>query len=120
MVKVVTDRSGNALYFSRAPIPAALPAPAGGAPERSAPRRWRHIGVYAFRPEALAHFCSLPRGVLEVTESLEQLRWLEAGKTLRCVEASLPTVGIDTPEHYALFVERQRNATVSLEHERTP
>ncbi len=106
VVKVVLDARGDALYFSRAPIPCAEhpSRPAQGAP---APPR-RHVGVYAFRPDALARFCALPRGVLERTESLEQLRWLEAGRRVRCVEATRSTVGIDTPEDYAVFVEHRR------------
>lgn len=104
IVKVVLDREGNALYFSRAPIPAS--APMNKAP---GPSPWlRHIGVYAFRPEALRAFCALERGTLEARESLEQLRWLEAGRSIRVLTVSEGSVGIDTPEHYAQFLARER------------
>jgi len=105
IVKVVRDTRGDALYFSRAPIPASAPnAPPGG----PAPFQ-RHIGVYAFRPEALRAFCALPRGLLEVRESLEQLRWLEAGERIRVLTAPVGSVGIDTPEHYQQFLARERS-----------
>jgi 3-deoxy-manno-octulosonate cytidylyltransferase (CMP-KDO synthetase) len=104
VVKVVLDRAGDALYFSRSLLPGS--APQGG----SAPRGpWlRHLGVYAFRPAALRAFCALPRGALELRESLEQLRWLEAGRRLRVLETAEGPTGIDTPEHYRSFVERTR------------
>jgi 3-deoxy-manno-octulosonate cytidylyltransferase (CMP-KDO synthetase) len=104
VVKVVLDRQGDALYFSRAPIPADAPQAraAAGAPWR------RHLGVYAFRPAALARFCALPRSTLEQRESLEQLRWLEAGRRLRVLETAEGPTGIDTPEHYQAFLARER------------
>jgi 3-deoxy-manno-octulosonate cytidylyltransferase (CMP-KDO synthetase) len=104
VVKVVRDAKGDALYFSRALIPARSHAPA--APETQA--IMRHIGIYGFRPAALARFCSLPRGPLERVESLEQLRWLESGGRIRCLEASRVPLGIDTERDYDGFVERQR------------
>ncbi len=115
IVKVVLDRAGDALYFSRAPIPASAPsssparaASGSDARERSAPLL-RHVGVYAFRPEALQRFCRLPRGVLEVQEGLEQLRWLEAGGRMRVLRIAQGSVGIDTAEHYARFLARVRS-----------
>ncbi|MEW6074334.1 MAG: 3-deoxy-manno-octulosonate cytidylyltransferase [Planctomycetota bacterium] len=116
IVKVVTDARGEALYFSRSPIPS-LDHPsrpmAPGAPGLAGLRR--HLGVYAFRPTALAFFCALPRGGLEATESLEQLRWLEAGRRMRVLPASRLTLGIDTAEHYAAFraAVRAREAPAS-------
>jgi 3-deoxy-manno-octulosonate cytidylyltransferase (CMP-KDO synthetase) len=105
VVKVVVGASGDALYFSRAPIPARAPSV-----ERTVARgALRHVGVYAFRPAALARFCGLPRGRLEALESLEQLRWLEAGGRIRVLETSHGSIGIDTPEHYARFLERERS-----------
>lgn len=105
VVKVVFDRRGRALYFSRAPIPAD-----GHAREsRAEPGKivhHRHIGVYAFDPAALGQFCSLPRGDYEMRESLEQLRWLEAGYGLRVVLATRAPVGIDTREDFERFAER--------------
>ncbi len=100
-VKVVTGAGGDALYFSRSPIPSVSHGRGGAlAPVL------RHVGVYAFRPEALAAFCDLPPGRLEVTESLEQLRWLEVGRPLRVLRIAAAPPGIDTPEDYRAFVER--------------
>jgi len=105
VVKVVVDRTGNALYFSRAPIPASKePTIPDGPTDRP---YLRHLGVYAFRPAALRRFCDLPRGVLEERECLEQLRWLEAGFRIRVAEVPGEPVGIDTDLDYRLFVERQ-------------
>ena len=101
VVKVVVDRNGDALYFSRSPIPS-LARASGGFVHR------RHAGVYAFRPAALRRFCALPPSPLELTESLEQLRWLEAGGRIRVLETREIPVGIDTAEHYALFLERRK------------
>jgi 3-deoxy-D-manno-octulosonate cytidylyltransferase len=109
VVKVVRDAAGNALYFSRAPIPSLDHPSRPSSLEDGLRALRRHIGVYAFRPDALDRFCSLAPGTLEQAESLEQLRWIEAGRPLRVVEASQTTVGIDTPEHYALFVERHQS-----------
>ncbi len=104
VVKVVRDGHGDALYFSRAPIPWRGHA---AAPAEHAPGPWlRHVGVYAYRPAALERFCALPRGRLETWESLEQLRWLEAGLRLRIVDAERTPLGIDTEEDYRAFVRR--------------
>ncbi len=103
VVKVVLDCRGDALYFSRTPIPAQHGPRAEGAP-----LPWkRHLGVYAFRPDALARFCALQRGELERREGLEQLRWLEAGGRIRVLPARTSSGGIDTAEHYARFVARR-------------
>lgn len=118
VVKVVTDLRGDALYFSRCPIPytpgasegafrredPGPDAPHAGASPRGPARR--HVGVYAFRPTALAEFCGLAPGILEQAENLEQLRWLEAGKRIRVVESSHVPLGIDTRADYDAFVER--------------
>jgi len=103
VVKVVRDAAGDALYFSRALIPAGSHS---GAPEMHPVMR--HVGIYGFRPAALERFCALPRGPLELAESLEQLRWLESGGRIRCLEASRVPLGIDTRRDYDGFVERQR------------
>lgn len=105
VVKVVRDARGDALYFSRAPVPGLAPT----ARESDPAPFLRHVGVYAFRPAALRRFCALPRGVLEARESLEQLRWLEAGLRIRLLTAAEGSVGIDTPEHYARFLARERS-----------
>jgi len=103
VVKVVRDARGDALYFSRAAIPAR------GHAEESAGEAaaLRHVGVYAYRPAALARFTALPRGRLERRESLEQLRWLEAGEKLRVVDARRAPRGIDTLEDYREFVRQK-------------
>ena len=110
VVKVVRDARGDALYFSRAAVPSfehpSRPMRAGAPGLRAVER---HIGVYGFRPDALARFCALPQGALEATENLEQLRWLEAGRRMRVLAASETTYGIDTEEDYAAFVARTRN-----------
>jgi 3-deoxy-manno-octulosonate cytidylyltransferase (CMP-KDO synthetase) len=110
VVKVVCDRHGDALYFSRAVIPARGHAPhsARGASSDSAPKsvHRRHVGVYAYRPDALLRFCALPRGTLEQHESLEQLRWLEAGRKMRVVPASRAPQGIDTMHDFEQFAAR--------------
>jgi 3-deoxy-manno-octulosonate cytidylyltransferase (CMP-KDO synthetase) len=106
VVKVVRDQSGDALLFSRAPIPCRDHAREGSP---ASPLALRHIGIYAFRPAALAEFCALPAGTLEGIENLEQLRWLEAGRPMRVLDAGHAPRGIDTPEDYRAFVERQRS-----------
>ncbi len=113
IVKVVLDGRGDALYFSRAPIP-------GTAAGQRASGHLRHVGVYAFRPQALRRFSALPRGRLEALEGLEQLRWLEAGGKIRMLETPHVAVGIDTAEHYARFLVRQRAAVAERETTRTP
>ncbi len=92
VVKVVLDRSGRALYFSRAGIPVDRDA---AAPSQVA--FWQHLGVYAFRRPALGQFCELPVGRLEALEKLEQLRALENGMQILVVSASQLSHGIDTP-----------------------
>jgi 3-deoxy-manno-octulosonate cytidylyltransferase (CMP-KDO synthetase) len=92
IVKVVLDRGGFALYFSRAPIPYAQD-PRGGWPPL-----YRHIGVYAYRRSALLVLASLEPTPLERTESLEQLRALEHGIRIKAVETAYDSIGVDTPE----------------------
>jgi 3-deoxy-manno-octulosonate cytidylyltransferase (CMP-KDO synthetase) len=97
VVKVVVDEEGNALYFSRAPIP--YPRDAEHAVF------WKHIGLYAFRRDFLFKYVSLPQTNLELTESLEQLRVLAHGYLIKVVEVTQDTVGIDTPADW----ERVKN-----------
>jgi 3-deoxy-manno-octulosonate cytidylyltransferase (CMP-KDO synthetase) len=106
VVKVVCEANGTALYFSRAPIPGRGHGAPPMRPEDLPARR--HIGVYAFRPAVLARCAALPPSKLELAESLEQLRWLEAGERIRVVEATRAPAGIDTREDYAAFVARHR------------
>ncbi len=101
VVKLVTDHSNHALYFSRAPIPARRD---GGSPS-GLDRDWpsglarRHIGLYAYRVGALANWSALPSSALEASEALEQLRALEAGWRIVCARA-VETVppGVDTAD----------------------
>ncbi len=101
VVKVVTSDDGRALYFSRSPIPYArpteppLPSPS---PIPASPHARAHVGVYAWKRQALLSFSAMPPSPLEVLEGLEQLRALEAGWTIQVLPASEPTEGIDTPE----------------------
>ncbi len=90
-VKVVTDQNGFALYFSRSVIPYPRDTTAGV-------RYMKHIGIYAFRKEALLDFYRLPMKSLEASEKLEQLRYLEFGKRIKMVETDQGSIGIDTPE----------------------
>jgi len=90
VTKVVLDFDGNALYFSRAPIPWVRDRQ-----ESVAARHWKHIGLYAFRRDALLDFPTLPPGELEKLEQLEQLRWLENGYRIRIVETEYDAVSVD-------------------------
>jgi 3-deoxy-manno-octulosonate cytidylyltransferase (CMP-KDO synthetase) len=92
ITKVVVDRGGFAMYFSRAPIPY-VRDPRGGWPPL-----YRHIGLYAYRRSALMVLASLPPTPLERAESLEQLRALEHGIRIKAVETQYESFGVDTPE----------------------
>lgn len=105
VVKVVCDRAGDALYFTRAAVGRHAAHAGGGT---SLDHAAHHVGVYAFRPGALERFCALPPGRLERAENLEQLRWLEAGGRIRVLPASRAGSGIDTEEQYRAFVARTR------------
>ena len=88
VVKVVVNRNGDALYFSRAPIPFVR---GSGTPHK-------HIGLYAYRRPFVQVFASLPPTPLEIAESLEQLRALEHGYRIRVVETWFESIEVDTPE----------------------
>jgi 3-deoxy-manno-octulosonate cytidylyltransferase (CMP-KDO synthetase) len=90
-VKVVVAQNGFALYFSRSVIPYPREKNVGV-------RYFQHIGIYAFRKQALLDFYSLPMQSLEASEKLEQLRYLEFGKRIKMVETTHVGIGIDTPE----------------------
>ena len=92
IVKVVLDFDGNALYFSRAPIPWVRDAKSGVAVSH-----WKHLGLYAFRHDALVEYPTLPPGQLEPIEQLEQLRWLENGFRIRVVETVHEAISVDVP-----------------------
>jgi len=92
VVKVVRDAHGNALYFSRAPIPHVRNPDARG---RTA---FKHIGLYAYRRTFVPTFAALPPSPLEVAESLEQLRALEHGYRIHTVVTHVESIEVDTPE----------------------
>ena len=94
--KIVCDRRGFALYFSRSVIPYV---------RNKQQQEWlqhfpflKHLGLYAYRREVLREVTQLPQSPLELAESLEQLRWLENGYRIRVGKTDVETVGIDTPE----------------------
>ena len=89
-VKVVVNRQNEALYFSRSVIP--YQRADVGTPY------YKHIGIYAYRKAALQRFTELPPSVLEETEKLEQLRYLENGYKIRLALTNISTIGIDTPD----------------------
>ena len=93
VVKVVTDRNGNALYFSRATIPWGRGASSANTP----PHVFKHIGLYAYRREFLLTLARLAPSPLEAAESLEQLRALEHGYCIKVLETTFDCVGVDTP-----------------------
>jgi 3-deoxy-manno-octulosonate cytidylyltransferase (CMP-KDO synthetase) len=90
-VKVVVDQNEFALYFSRSVIPYPREKNVGV-------RYMQHLGIYAFRKQALMDFYNLPMKSLEASEKLEQLRYLEFGKRIKMVETNHIGIGIDTPE----------------------
>ena len=95
-VKVVFSRDGKAIYFSRSPIPYCRGAEI--ADWLRLADYYKHIGMYAYRPEVLRAITSLEYGKLEKAESLEQLRWLESNYTIAVELTEYESVGIDTPE----------------------
>lgn len=109
--KVVVNKNMNALYFSRSIIPY----------QRNVDKNdwlknhtyYKHIGLYAYRTEVLKEITSLPQSSLELAESLEQLRWLENGYTIKVGISEVETIGIDTPqdlekaERHLLTVEKK-------------
>lgn len=104
-VKVIRDHAGNALYFSRAPLP--FVRERGEAAEFLG-----HVGIYAYRADALRGFASLPFSPLEQAEKLEQLRFLQAGIAIRVPEVPPMGAGVDTPED----LERVRAIIEEREH----
>lgn len=103
-VKVVIDKSHNAMYFSRSPIPFTKES------DPKSDHCWfHHIGIYGFRLSILKEIVLLKPGRLEQKESLEQLRWLENGYKIHCIETDYDGFGIDTPEDLKKAVEDRRS-----------
>lgn len=103
IVKTVLDFDGNALYFSRAPIPWIRDTQ-----QKLHVKYWKHLGLYVFQRDALLEYPTLPNGELEKIEQLEQLRWLENGWRIRVAEVAHDAVSVDVPEDVAR-VERLLN-----------
>lgn len=96
VVKAVLALNGDALYFSRAPLPFIREPSAEGSVQR-----WAHIGLYGYRHETLLRLASLPPTPMEEAEKLEQLRALENGMHIRCGQVHWSTVAVDIPEDVA-------------------
>jgi len=101
-VKVVTDLNGRALYFSRATIPFDR--------DKAGPRYFKHLGFYAYRKPALDRFVALPESLLEKSERLEQLRFLENGIPIYVGETPHDSVGVDTEEDLQRVIQVLKNA----------
>lgn len=101
--KLITDKRGYAIYFSRSTIPYLRGCPQG---------EWgdnfpyhKHIGLYAYKPEILSEICRMERSSLEIAESLEQLRWIENGLKIKVVETDCTNFAVDTPEDLLKIVQ---------------
>jgi 3-deoxy-manno-octulosonate cytidylyltransferase (CMP-KDO synthetase) len=94
MVKVISNHQGEAIYFSRSPIPYRRN------PETQI-EYFKHIGIYGYRKAALLEITQLPAGRLEMAENLEQLRWIEHNYCIALVETTIENIAIDTPDDLA-------------------
>lgn len=109
VVKVVVDRKGFALYFSRSPIPYIrdtgdeTPGPEGEIDISG--RYFKHIGLYSYTKDFLFTYTNLPKSTLEKEESLEQLRAIEHGYKIKTIETRYDTIGVDTPADLARVEE---------------
>jgi len=114
VVKVVCNRHREALYFSRSPLPFQRTFDPKA-------RLLRHVGIYAFRAQALATFVSLKPSPLEIVESLEQLRALENGLTIQVIETKYRCLGVDTSADLALVEKalRRQGKAVSTQKRRS-
>ncbi len=102
VVKVITDQQDLAIYFSRSPIPFAR--------EQNVPTQYyKHVGVYAFRKEALLQFAQMKMKPLEIAEKIECLRYLEHGLKIKMVETYFQGIGIDVPEDLVKANEYLKN-----------
>jgi 3-deoxy-manno-octulosonate cytidylyltransferase (CMP-KDO synthetase) len=108
--KVVTDKQQNALYFSRSTIPYAR-----GSENKdwlSNHTFWAHIGMYAYKTDVLQKISKLKQGVLEMAESLEQLRWIENGFKIKTAITEHQSIGIDTPDDLSQALQLLKNNSV--------
>lgn len=103
LVKVVADKNGRALYFSRSPIPHGF--------QGRKVSYTRHVGIYGFQRKTLEAFGSLPQSALELSEGLEQLRLLENGFTMMLASTDSPAHGIETAADYQKFLGRLGHRT---------
>ncbi|MCD4688342.1 MAG: 3-deoxy-manno-octulosonate cytidylyltransferase [Desulfuromonadaceae bacterium] len=98
VVKVVTDHAGDALYFSRSPIPFPREEWQASVAPMADLGAFKHIGLYVYRRDFLLRFAAMPESRLEQLEKLEQLRALEHGYRIRVIETDQVCIGVDTPE----------------------
>lgn len=111
VVKVVTDAHGNALYFSRSPLPFFRDKWKDLKDESFCSGKllcYKHVGLYVYRRDFLLRFAAMPPSFLETSEKLEQLRAIEAGVRIRVVETEFESIGVDTPDDLAKAQERYR------------
>ena len=100
VVKIALGEGGNAIYFSRSPIPHVRETG-----DTSPASFFKHVGLYIYRRDFLLDYPDLPVGPLEQAERLEQLRALENGFKIRVVETEYESLGVDTPEDWARVAE---------------
>jgi 3-deoxy-manno-octulosonate cytidylyltransferase (CMP-KDO synthetase) len=111
VVKVVTDNCGNALYFSRSPLPFFRDKWKDLKDESFCCGKllcYKHVGLYVYRRDFLLKFAAMPASFLEVSEKLEQLRAVENGVTIRVVETEFESIGVDTPDDLLKAQEQYR------------
>jgi len=108
--KVVLNIKGEAMYFSRSVIPYLR----GVEPEQWLEHRtyYKHIGIYAYTAETLAKIAALPQSPMELTESLEQLRWLENGYSIKTAVTDIENLAVDTPEDLERIMQYLNGKTV--------
>lgn len=101
VVKVISDITGNAIYFSRQTIPYIRGQKADDWKQLST--HFKHIGIYGYQAIILEEIVTLKQSALEVAESLEQLRWIENGYTIKVKETDIESFGVDVPEDLSKF-----------------
>jgi 3-deoxy-manno-octulosonate cytidylyltransferase (CMP-KDO synthetase) len=111
VVKVVTDNRGNALYFSRSPLPFFRDKWKDLKDESFCSGKllcYKHVGLYVYRRDFLLKFAAMPATFLEISEKLEQLRAIENGVTIRVVETEFESIGVDIPDDLLKVQEQYR------------